>query len=67
MIQIRSLLSIFLGLIAAKIIMGKNVIEHGPDSNIVRKEIHKSQVHPDICYKFEPVTYVCGVANKKFF
>lgn len=33
--------------------------QHGPDSNVVRRDIHRDQRGG--CYQFEPVAHVCGV------
>jgi hypothetical protein len=53
-------ISIVLGfLIAHAMVRYFNFQTHGPDSNIVRKEIHQDQNGK--CYHFEPVPYICGI------
>ena len=40
-----------------------NTEEHGPDSNIIRKEIYQDQNMN--CYHYEPVAHLCGVAQRR--
>ncbi len=54
------LVNIFFGIIIVFTIyslFNKN-IEHAPDSNVVRKQIFKSD---NKCYMLEPVIYVCPI------
>ena len=36
-----------------------HTVDHGPDSNIIRKEIYQDQNMN--CYHYEPVAHLCGV------
>jgi hypothetical protein len=55
------ILSIFLGLLVGYIlaVYFTTPEQHGPDSNVVRRDIHRDQRGG--CYQFEPVAHVCGV------
>lgn len=40
------------------LLFGKHITPHAPDSNIVRKQVHKKDGE---CYVLEPVIYVCPI------
>ena len=57
----RNLLSIILGLYLGHWLIKlyyHNLYIHGPDSNVVKKEIHFDQSN-QTCYQFIPQPYVC--------
>jgi hypothetical protein len=54
-------LGVTVGILAYPYFQGQGQVKvHGPDSNIVRKEVH---VLKNKCYKYEPIPYLCGVSR----
>ena len=54
-------LGVSLGILSYPYLFSQNLKGHGPDSNIVRKEVH---VLKNKCYKYEPIPYLCGVSSR---
>lgn len=52
-------LGVTVGILSYPYVQGQ-IQMHGPDSNIVRKEVH---VLNNKCYKYEPIPYLCGVSR----
>jgi hypothetical protein len=53
------IISLSLGYLTALVLFkyyNPTYIYHGPDSNYVRKYIHKNK---NTCYKFEPIANIC--------
>lgn len=59
-------LGVMVGILSYPYVQGQGQIQgqvqmHGPDSNIVRKEVY---VLKNKCYKYEPIPYLCGVSSR---
>ena len=57
------ILSVLLGFFVGYLLINYFIptqIEHGPDSNIVRNQIHNVN---GSCYYYEPVAHVCGLSS----
>ncbi len=71
-LSLNQILSLILGVIAGilsypYLFARARAEPHGPDSNIVRKEIHQGPAPGELgrtkCYKYEPIPYLCGVSR----
>lgn len=56
-ISISLILGFVAGVLLIRLLKG-SVIEHGPDSNQIRREIHQ---YGGKCYKFVPQPYICPI------